>query len=120
MPFPGPGLAARILGEVTEEKLALVSRATEIVEQELAGCGAFQYLAALLDDRATGIRENRREFGHIIAVRCVDSIDARIATATRLPWETLERIGQRICSIPGVTRCLYDLTPKPPATVEYV
>ncbi len=120
MPFPGPALAARIVGEVTEEKLDLVRRATEIVEEELAGCGAFQYLAVLLNDYATGIRNNKREFGRIIVVRCIESTDARTATATRLPWPKLDKICERITEIPGVNRCLYDLTPKPPATVEYV
>ncbi len=120
MPFPGPALAARIVGEVTEEKLDLVRRATAIVEEELAGCGAFQYLAVLLNDHATGIRNNRREFGRILVVRCIESTDARTATATRLPWDKLEALCRRITGIPGVNRCLYDLTPKPPATVEYV
>lgn len=120
MPFPGPALAARIVGEVTEEKLDLVRRATAVVEEELAGCGAFQYLAVLLNDHATGIRDNKREFGRIIVVRCIESTDARTATATRLPWAQLEKICRRITEIPGVNRCLYDLTPKPPATVEYV
>ncbi|NLF32853.1 MAG: ExsB family transcriptional regulator, partial [Planctomycetes bacterium] len=78
------------------------------------------YLAVLLQDRATGIRDGRREFGQIVVVRCIQSVDAREATATRLPWETLERICARITAIPGVNRCLYDLTPKPPATVEYI
>jgi len=120
MPFPGPALAARIVGDVTEEKLDLVRRATAIVEEELADCGAFQYLAVLLNDYATGIRNNKREFGRIIVVRCIESTDARTATVTRLPWEKLEKICRRITDIPGVNRCLYDLTPKPPATVEYV
>ncbi len=120
MPFPGPALAARIVGEVTEGKLALVRQATAIVEEELADSGAFQYLAVLLEDRATGIRDNRREFGHIIVVRCIESTDARKAEATQLPWDTLARICRRIVAIKGVNRCLYDLTPKPPATVEYV
>ncbi len=120
IPFPGPALAARIVGEVTEERLALVRAATTVVEDELADSGAFQYLAVLLEDRATGIRNNQREFGHIIVVRCIESVDAREATATRLPWEKLERICERVVNIPGVNRCLYDLTPKPPATVEYV
>lgn len=120
IPFPGPGLAARIVGEVTEERLDTVRKANAIVEEELDGCGAFQYLAALLEDRATGIRDNKREFGQIIVVRSIDSLDAREATATRIPWETLQRICRRIVAIPGVSRCLYDLTPKPPATVEYI
>ncbi len=120
IPFPGPALAARIVGEVTEDKLDLVRRATAIVEEELAGVKAFQYFAVLLSDRATGIRNGKREFGHIIVVRCINSRDARTATATRVPWPKLERICQRITSLPNVNRCLYDLTPKPPATVEYV
>ena len=120
IPFPGPALAARIVGEVTEARLATVRSATVIVEEELAATGAFQYLAVLLQDYATGIRNNRREFGQIIVVRCIDSKDAREATVRELPWETLHRITRRITGIPGVNRCLYDLTPKPPATVEYI
>jgi GMP synthase (glutamine-hydrolysing) len=120
IPFPGPALAARIVGEVTEERLETVRAATAIVEEELADTGAFQYLAVLLNDYATGIRNNKREFGQIIVVRCIESIDARIATATKLPWDKLERICRRITDVKGVNRCLYDLTPKPPATVEYV
>ncbi len=120
IPFPGPALAARIVGEVNEERLATVRRATAIVEEELADSGVFQYLAALLSDKATGIRNGRREFGEIIVVRCIDSVDAREATVVDLPWATLRRISERITSIPGVNRCLYDLTPKPPATIEYI
>ncbi len=120
IPFPGPALAARIVGEITEERLATVRKATAIVEEELKDSGAFQYLAVLLNDYATGIRNNQREFGQIIVVRCIESVDARTATATELPWKKLNRICERVVEIPGVNRCLYDLTPKPPATVEYV
>jgi GMP synthase (glutamine-hydrolysing) len=121
IPFPGPALSARIVGEVTAERLKTVRAATVIVEEELADSGAFQYLAVLLNDRATGVRENKREFGQIIVVRCVNSIDARTATATQIPWPKLERICQRITTeVEGVAHCLYDLTPKPPATIEYV
>ena len=121
IPFPGPALAARIVGEVTRERLATVRAATAIVEQELGDSEAFQYLAVLLNDRATGIRDNKREFGQIIVVRCIESIDARTATATELPWDKLNRLCERIVTeIDDVNRCLYDLTPKPPATVEYV
>lgn len=120
IPFPGPALAARIVGEVTEERLATVRAATAIVEEELCETGAFQYLAVLLNDRATGIRNKQREFGQIIVVRCIESVDAREATVTELSWPKMHRISQRITQIPGVNRCLYDLTPKPPATVEYV
>lgn len=120
IPFPGPALATRIVGEVTEEKLKTLRAATEIVEQELADTGAFQYLAVLLNDRATGIRHGKREFGQIIVVRCIESLDARTATPTELPWPKLNKICQRIIRIKNVNRCLYDLTPKPPATVEYI
>jgi GMP synthase (glutamine-hydrolysing) len=120
IPFPGPALATRIVGEVTEKRLATVRAATAIVEEELADTGAFQYMAVLLADKATGIRDGRREFGEIIVVRCLDSVDARTATPVDLPWERLHRICQRITSIAGVNRCLYDLTPKPPATIEYI
>jgi GMP synthase (glutamine-hydrolysing) len=120
IPFPGPALATRIVGEVTEARLKTVRAATAIVEEELKDSKAFQYLAVLLNDYATGIRNNQREFGQIIVVRCIESVDAREATATRLPWEKLEKICGRVVAIPGVNRCLYDLTPKPPATVEYV
>lgn len=120
IPFPGPGLATRIVGEVTPERLATVRAATAIVEEELATSGAFQYLAVLLGDKATGIRAGCREFGQIIVVRCVDSRDAREATPVELPWPKLQRICGRITELPGVNRCLYDLTPKPPATIEYV
>jgi GMP synthase (glutamine-hydrolysing) len=120
IPFPGPALATRIVGEVTRERLTTVRSATKIVEEELDDSGAFQYFAVLLNDRATGIRANKREFGQIIVVRCVESTDARTVTTTQLPWDKLDRICERILEIPDVNRCLYDLTPKPPATIEYV
>lgn len=102
------------------EPLATVRKATAIVEEELGDTGAFQYLAVLLNDCATGIRKGRREFGQIIVVRCIDSVDARRAAVRELPWPVLHRLTRRITAIPGVNRCLYDLTPKPPATVEYI
>ncbi len=120
IPFPGPALAARIVGEVTAERLEVVRKATAIVEKELAETGAFQYMAVLLNDYATGIRNNKREFGRIIVVRCIESVDARTATVTELGWEKLKRVCELITQIDGVNRCLYDLTPKPPATIEYV
>ncbi len=121
IPFPGPALATRIVGEVTRQRLDTVRKATAIVEEELADSRAFQYMAVLLNDRATGIRNNKREFGQIIVVRCIESVDARTATATELPWDKLNLICQRIITeIEDVNRCLYDLTPKPPATIEYI
>jgi GMP synthase (glutamine-hydrolysing) len=120
IPFPGPALATRIVGEVTSKRLETVRAATVIVEEELADSGAFQYMAVLLSDYATGIRRNRREFGQIIVVRCIESTDARTATVTELPWEKLKKVSERITQVNGVNRCLYDLTPKPPATIEYI
>jgi len=120
IPFPGPALAARIVGEVTEDRLATARAATAIVEEELAETRSFQYLAVLLNDCATGIRDGKREFGQIIVVRCIESTDARTASVTEVPWNKLHQLSRRITAIPGVNRCLYDLTPKPPATVEYI
>jgi GMP synthase (glutamine-hydrolysing) len=120
IPFPGPALATRIVGEVTRKRLDTVRAATTIVEEELARSGAFQYFAVLLNDRATGIRNGKREFGEIVVVRCIDSKDARTAKVRALPWTKLHRLARRITAIPGVNRCVYDLTPKPPATVEYI
>jgi len=121
MPFPGPALAARIIGEVTPEKISIIRNATSIVEKELKNSSAFQYFPVLMKDKATGIRNNKREFGNIIIIRCVESLDARTATPKRLPWKVLEKITKRITTeIPKVTRVCYDLTPKPPATIEYI
>ena len=92
IPFPGPALATRIVGEVTAERLDTVRAATAIVEEELGDTDAFQYLAVLLQDRATGIRDGRREFGQIVVVRCLDSRDARTATSVDLPWDQLHKI----------------------------
>jgi len=121
IPFPGPALAARIIGEVTPEKIAIIRKATAIVEKELKNSGAFQYFPVLMKDKATGIKNGKREFGNIIIIRCVQSKDARIATPTKLPWEILEKITKRLTTeIPGVNRVCYDMTPKPPATIEYI
>ena len=119
-PFPGPALAARVIGEVTPERVAVVRAATAIVEEELAGSGAFQYLAILHEDRVTGLRNGRRDFGLQIEVRCWDSQDARTGRPTSLPYETLERLAARITAIPGVVSVTYNITPKPPSTIEAV
>jgi len=121
MPFPGPALAARVIGEVTPEKVGIVRKATSIIEKELKNSGAFQYFPVLMTDKATGIRNNKREFGNIIIIRCVESVDARIAVPTKIPWKLLEKITKKIINeIPQVTRVCYDITPKPPATIEYI
>ncbi len=121
MPFPGPALATRIVGEVTRDRLATVRSATAIVEEELAGIDAFQYMAVLLEDqrhrhpqRETRVRPDHRRAVHPQR-RCARGLGGRDSLG-----QTLHRICRRITEIPGVNRCLYDLTPKPPATIEYV
>ena len=121
MPFPGPGLATRIIGEVTPERVTTERAATVIVEEELAELRPFQCMAVLLNDRATGLQDEQRAFGQIVVVRSVESEDALTAEPTEVEWSKLRRIQQRICAeVPGVTKVLYDLTPKPPSTIEYI
>jgi GMP synthase (glutamine-hydrolysing) len=120
MPFPGPGLSVRIIGEVTEEKLEVVRAANAIVEEELVEQFApWQTFAALLE-KGTGVKGDNRVHGWIIAVRAVQSRDGMTAEAVELPWEVLRKIESRITGeIPDVSRVLYDITPKPPATIEF-
>ncbi|MFX1519800.1 MAG: ExsB family transcriptional regulator [Promethearchaeota archaeon] len=121
MPFPGPALAARVIGEITPERIEIVRKATEIVEEELAQTDAFQYMAILHEDRATGIRNGRREFGQQIEIRCWDSVDATVAAPTRLPFETLEKLADRITKeVPSVVSVTYNIAKKPPSTMEAV
>jgi GMP synthase (glutamine-hydrolysing) len=121
IPFPGPALAARIIGEATAGKLALVRRATAITEEILAPTGAFQYMAILHEDRVTGMRDGKRDFGMQIEIRCWDSTDARRAIPTRVEWEILENLSLRILAeVPGVVSVTYNIAPKPPSTMEAV
>jgi GMP synthase (glutamine-hydrolysing) len=121
IPFPGPALAARIIGDVTAEKLTVVRKATSVVERILCNSGAFQYMAILHEDRVTGMRDGKRDFGRQIEIRCWDSIDARTATPTRLPFEVLEQLASDIVSeVPGVVSVTYNITTKPPSTIEAV
>jgi GMP synthase (glutamine-hydrolysing) len=120
-PFPGPALAARVIGEATPERIATVRRATAVVERILADSGAFQYLAILHEDRVTGMRAGRREFGQQIEVRCWDSVDARVASPTQLGWETLRALAEALLAeVPGVVSVTYNLATKPPSTIEAV
>ena len=120
-PFPGPALATRVIGEATPERIALVRAATTIVEAELCDSGAFQYLAILHEDKVTGIRDGKRDFGHQIEVRCWDSADAVTGTPTNVPFETLRTIADRIIAeIPGVVSVTYNIAPKPPSCIEAV
>jgi len=121
MPFPGPALSARVIGEATKERIALVRKATSIVEEELAQVKAFQYMAIVHNDRVTGMRDNKREFGAQIEIRCWDSVDARKAHPTQLPFGTLEKLANRIVSeLPGVVSVTYNIASKPPSTMEAV
>jgi GMP synthase (glutamine-hydrolysing) len=121
MPFPGPGLATRVVGEVTPQRVRMVRKATAIIEREMKRFKPFQTFAVLLNDRATGIRKGRRAFGNIIVIRSVESKNALTASPTRVPYTVLERIQKKICrEIPQVTKVLYDLSPKPPSTIEYI
>lgn len=121
IPFPGPALAARVIGEATPGRIETVRKATQIVERFLTGCGAFQYMAILHQDRVTGMRDGKRDFGLQIEVRCWNSVDARTATPTRLPFDTLEKLGQEItAAVPGVVSVTYNIASKPPSTIEAV
>jgi GMP synthase (glutamine-hydrolysing) len=121
MPFPGPALSARVIGEATPERIALVRKATAITEEVLASAEAFQYMAILHEDRVTGIRDGKRDFGLQIEIRCWDSLDARRAVPTRLEWETLEHLSLRILDeVPGVVSVTYNIACKPPSTMEAV
>ena len=120
-PFPGPALVARVIGEVTPEKVETVRKATGIVEEELHNTGAFQYLAILHEDKVTGMRDGKRDYGLQIEVRCWDSEDATTGSPTRLPYDTLDRLGERITTeVPGVVSVTYNITKKPPSTIEAV
>jgi len=121
MPFPGPALAARVIGETTPERIEIVRKATVITEEELADSGAFQYMAILHQDRVTGMRDGKRDFGLQMEIRCWDSVDARTATPTRLPYEKLDKLAQRLTSeVPGVVSVTYNISTKPPSTMEAV
>jgi len=121
MPFPGPALSLRVLGEVTPARVSTVRKATKIVEEETADLSCFQAFAVLMNDMATGVEGGRRKFGEIVVVRAVDSKDAMTATVTKMPWERLEKTRNRILEeIPSVVKVLYDITPKPPSTIEYI
>ena len=120
-PFPGPALAARIIGKVTPERVEIVRKATKIVEEELSGTGAFQYLAILHEDKVTGVREGKSDYGLQIEVRCWDSKDALTGSPTRIPYDTLDRLAEIITrEVPGVVSVTYNITKKPPSTIEAI
>jgi GMP synthase (glutamine-hydrolysing) len=121
IPFPGPALAARVVGEVTEARIAVVRKATAIVERVLSRTNAFQYMAILHEDRVTGMRNGKRDFGLQIEIRCWDSVDARTATPTKLPFDVLKSLASEITEqVEGVVSVTYHIASKPPSTMEVV
>ena len=127
-PFPGPGLAVRVMGEATRERTALVRQACYIVEQELEAAAEagemelpWQYFAVLLPVRTVGVQGDVRAYGYTIAVRAVQSFDAMTAQASAMPWAVQQRISRRITNKlkADVNRVVYDITDKPPGTIEW-
>lgn len=126
-PFPGPGLAVRILEEIDEKKIEIVREACHIVEEEIENAynkgiidKPWQYFAVLLPVKSVGVRGDIRAYGYTIAVRSVDSVDAMTASYTKLPHDLLEKISTRITNeIKEVNRVVYDISNKPPATIEW-
>ena len=123
-PFPGPGLAIRIMGEVTREKLETLRLADFIFRDEIAKAGLsreiWQYFAVITNSKTVGVQGDFRTYENVIALRAVTSVDAMTADWARIPYEVLEKISLRITGeVPHASRVVYDITSKPPATIEW-
>ncbi|MBQ2847823.1 MAG: GMP synthase (glutamine-hydrolyzing), partial [Clostridia bacterium] len=123
-PFPGPGLAVRVIGEITKEKLDILREADAIFRDEISKAGleksVSQYFAVLTDSKTVGIMGDARTYGYTVALRAVTTDDFMTAEWARLPYEVLEKSSNRITNeVKGISRVVYDITSKPPATVEW-
>jgi len=123
-PFPGPGLGVRVLGAITRERLNIVREADAILREEIKNANLhrsiWQYFAVIPDIKSVGVKNGERTYSHTIIIRAIHSKDAMTADWVRMPYEVLDRISTRIVNeVEGVNRVVYDITPKPPATIEW-